>query len=236
MISFQRVRVFFRVIPFFVLVSLTGGSSLVEARFSVLPDREAAERNLPDFTQLSEISRSAGEGARDEGERLGEQKDLEELQRARDEYQKAFQSLNHLNPFSAGYGEKKDLDPLQEGGEAFEQFGDSGKQLAELLNHPAVQGYLRFFQNPEFSEGMRGLAEHPRRNTLFIAQAVFFLLFIIFRAWRTSKSGGWFGRLWTKTWTFFAYVFVAVAVLPAMVLGSAYLDVLKGFLEVISKA
>ena len=115
-----------------------------------------------------------------------------ELARPRIEQQKAWETLNNLNPLGIDY--QKGAKGVAAGTGPFEQ-------LNKILSQPAVQAYLRFFTNPVFSKGFDQIINSPQRMTLLYAELGFVVFMMLFRAWRFSKSSALDQRLWTRLWT-----------------------------------
>jgi hypothetical protein len=135
-----------------------------------------------------------------------------ELIRLRAEQSKAYESLNALNPFSESYGKIQGAVTAATGPVA---------QLQKLLSQPAVQGYLKLFSSPAFSQGVDQVLKSPSRMTLLYAELGWIVFMLIFRAWRFSKSTHWAARLWTRFWTF--------------VLGEPYIQTVSGMIEVLAR-
>lgn len=147
-----------------------------------------------------------------------------ELEQLRAAQQNSWSGINNLNPFSAEAGKKPAASVAVLPG-PFEQ-------LTQLLNQPAVQGYLKLFSNPTFSKGIDEVIKSPRRMTLLYAQIGFIVFMMFFRAWRFSKSTHWIKKLWTQLWTFGLFWIGAVVVIPWAILGDAYYNTIAGLLDV----
>jgi hypothetical protein len=150
---------------------------------------------------------------------------VEELTRARGELQKAYDSINAVNPLSSGYLKAEGAAPPPP---------PSGPlaDLYRLMNNPAVQGYLKLFSNPTFYQGVEQIMQHPRRKELVYAELVFFFFMLLFRSWRMSKAVKWYQRVWTYTWTWVAYWVLSVTAVPYAILGDAYYRLISGALGV----
>ena len=74
----------------------------------------------------------------------------------------------------------------------------------------------------KFLKAANALWNDPRRNDLLIAQAIFFVVIFLLRAWRQAKAKNWFTRIIVGffftliLWAGLAYV------LPRIVLGEPY--------------
>ncbi|MGZ3689042.1 MAG: hypothetical protein ACXVBW_12125 [Bdellovibrionota bacterium] len=164
-------------------------------------------------------------GARADG---GAEQDVSELVKKQAEDQKAYGSLNNLNPMSADYGKMAALP----GNPAVAPTGPIG-QLYKLLSNPAVQGYLKFFNNPVFSAGAEQIMKHPNRMVLLYVEAGWMLFMFIFRTWRLSKLSvsRWGAILWVNFWTFCLFVGAGIVAIPYAVLGEAYMNLMTGALS-----
>lgn len=67
----------------------------------------------------------------------------------------------------------------------------------------------------------------PQRNNLLIAQGVFFLVMILFKAWRQSKSENWFWKFLVGCFLNLVTWVGLVVVIPVVVLGDPYWVILK---------
>ena len=141
-----------------------------------------------------------------------------EALRLRVEQQKAYQSLNNVNPMSTEY------DPNSGVTAGTGPAGD----FQRLLAQPAVQSYLKIFSNPVFSKGVDQVLKSPRRMELLYAELGFIVFMIIFRAWRFSKCTHWTGKLWTSIWTFGFFWVGSGVLVPWLVLGEAYTQLMSG--------
>ena len=146
-----------------------------------------------------------------------------ELTRMRAEQQKAWATINANNPFSSG------LSPggVQAGTGPF-------AQINHLLSQPAIQAYMRFFNSPAFSKGYEQVVHSPNRMMLLYSELGLFVLLLILRAWRYSKCVHWAAKLWVRIWTLGLFWICAIVVVPWVVLGDPYYQVLVGAIDVFS--
>ena len=159
-----------------------------------------------------------------------------ELVRARAEIQKAFEVINSTNPMSDQYGKPapgvpgmpataaQRLEMSQKHGELLRRAED----LQRLLSHPAVQGYLKLFNNPVFSAAAERVVKHPDKTTLLYGEIGLFVLLIVFRSWRTARARHWAHRLWIKTYSLVLWAALAAVALPALIIGRDYYNILRG--------
>jgi hypothetical protein len=148
-----------------------------------------------------------------------------ELIRIHDQQKKAYQQLNNLNPFSAEYqkdpaGAAAATGPLA--------------QITQLLAQPAVQGYLRFFQNPVFAEAIDQILKSPRRNIVLYSELGWIVFMLLLRTWRMSRSTRFFAHLWTNFWTFALFWGGAAAAVPAAILGAPYVNLVTSAVSVLT--
>ena len=136
-----------------------------------------------------------------------------------------------LFPLLAFADVDKDLEELQKQmGERLQQVEQLSKNLEGLEG--AGQKALQIVNDPKLVGAIQKLAKHSNIKTLFVTQAVFFVLMLVFRAWRSSRYKSWVGRLWVSFYcTIISWVGLLV-VLPLVLLGEPY----KIILESLAKA
>ncbi|OFZ79284.1 MAG: hypothetical protein A3K03_05795 [Bdellovibrionales bacterium RIFOXYD1_FULL_44_7] len=173
---------------------------------------------------ISSINVQAAKPARGQNDNTDS---AEELVKQRAEIQKAYESLNTLNPFSETYGNVAPPDRHTLEGQM--------EQLQTLLSNPAVQGYLKLFTNPAFSRGMTEIYNHPSRMTLLYSEIGLLVFMVLFRAWRLSKAKHWLRKVWVNSYTFVAGWCLALFAVPLLVFGLSYAETMKGILELMIK-
>lgn len=156
----------------------------------------------------------------------------EDLIRAREEMQRAYQTINALNPMSPDYGKSAattnpQASPVPVPPEV--------ASLQKLLAQPAVQSYLKLFSNPSFQSGISRLTEHPNRMMFLYVNGGWLLVVIVGRAWRISKTDRWWHRLWVKFYWGILFLLGAFVVIPFLVFGTPYLELATGLAEYLKK-
>jgi hypothetical protein len=101
--------------------------------------------------------------------------------------------------------------------------------LQRILTNPATQGLLRLFADPNLSKSVDAVYNSPNRMTLGYAELGWFIFFILFKAWRSSKltSAHWIRRMWLGLWTTVSYFGVGSVLIPWTVIGDPYLQILQ---------
>lgn len=143
-----------------------------------------------------------------------------ELMRKRQEMMKAYEQVNSNNPLSTDFSATQALGSVAPTGAMAE--------LQKLMQNPMVQSYMKLFQDPAVVGGLNFVMNHPDRQKWMYAQAGLILLMIIFRAWRQSKRDHWFGKMWVSFYSFCLGTVLSVAVLPTVIFGTKYMDLLQG--------
>lgn len=81
---------------------------------------------------------------------------------------------------------------------------------------------LDLANDKRFTKAAEELWANSRRNELLIAEAVFFVLVLVLKAWRQAKAKHWFRKLLSGFfWNLVLWAGV-VFVLPALILGEPY--------------
>lgn len=81
---------------------------------------------------------------------------------------------------------------------------------------------MNLASDDKFIKAVTDLWSHPNRNTSLVAQGVFFLFMLFFKAWRQSRARNWFTKILTGlvlslfTWGMLIYV------IPAIVIGEPF--------------
>lgn len=152
---------------------------------------------------------------------VGEEDPAAEVMKDTEKWRQTYGAVNAANPTSAEFDPNKALPP------GFEQI----EKIQKLLSHPAVQAYLKLFQNEKIMQGAERVMKHPKKKELLWFELGCFIFMVIFRAWRISKCNHWLQRLSVTTYTFILYWVMAIVIVPGAVLGQGYLDMLQGLYE-----
>lgn len=140
----------------------------------------------------------------------------------------AYRSLNAVNPLSEDYGQKSTQEsainsPLL----------THIAQFQKLLSNPAFKKFMNQLSSPQMSSAAIKLTQHPNLKYLGYWELGWFIFFIFFRAWRSSKltQGNWIKSIWMKVWTSILYFSVSSFIIPFLVLGEPYQEVLTLFIH-----
>lgn len=164
-----------------------------------------------------------------------------EAQKDRDSYASQIQELNKLNPFSNEYAggvasASGTPAPLGTSGESKSMSGPAA-QLQKLLSNRAVQSYLKLFSSPKFADGAETIAKSPNKKTLIWVEIVWFLLMFLSRSARLSKlsTSSWGQVVFVNFSHFIVMWSVALIVIPWILFGEPYRQVLAGFWQVLTQ-
>jgi len=138
---------------------------------------------------------------------------VQELIKSRKEYQEKINLINSINPLGGNVSlpDKK----------------DSFSSQSQVTPAQSLQIYSSVI------EALKQMIHHPNRVLLVCLEGGVFILFVLFRAWRLSRKSSFLSRVITSLWTGFVFFGVEVFVLPALVLGEAYLGFIQGLLQVL---
>jgi len=87
------------------------------------------------------------------------------------------------------------------------------------------------FANERFGRGVIEIASHSRIRFLLAMEAFLIVFTVLMRTWRTAYVTHWAGRLVVNLTTTTLFWVMAAGVIPIIVLGSAYWDVVMGLFE-----
>lgn len=81
---------------------------------------------------------------------------------------------------------------------------------------------MRLAADDKFLQSITDLWNHPKRNTLLIAEGIFLVIMLFVKAWRQAKAKNWFTKLLMSiALSLFTWI-VVVLVLPYLVLGEPF--------------
>jgi hypothetical protein len=81
---------------------------------------------------------------------------------------------------------------------------------------------MRLAADDKFLQSITDLWNHPKRNTLLIAEGIFLVIMLFVKAWRDAKAKNWFTKLlMSLALSVFTWI-VVVLVLPYLVLGEPF--------------
>ncbi len=155
---------------------------------------------------------------------------VDELHRQQEALRQTLQGFAAMNPFGQNSGQG-----LGHGHGAPPELGPQAERLQRLIANPWIQKYVRLVNHPDFLSSAESILTHPNRMLLIWVELGFFVFFLVFRAWRLSKSKHWLRALWTRTYTYVMYFGGAAIVVPALVIGSPFTTLLKTAFLVFTK-
>ena len=145
--------------------------------------------------------------------------DLVELQRQEAQMKANFEKLNQSNPLLNQTGANQTGAPPLAGDvkpdAAFEN-------LNKMMTNPALQGYMKIFSNPVLIGQVQQIIKHPNRQLIFFAEAVWLVLFLMFRAWCSAKIRNWFVGFIIRMITTLGYFTISTIGIPWILIGEPY--------------
>jgi|GEM_PF-3597811 len=127
-------------------------------------------------------------------------------------FQSAYEAINTSNPFSEKFGTHIDLQNLPIG----------VVQIKKILDNPIIASYMKVLSKREVASAPAVIASHPKRNTLIYAEIGWIILMIWIRFWRYGRTKNAFEKFWVFTTNTLAYLTIGVIVIPWVVLGRAF--------------
>ncbi|MCM2322013.1 MAG: hypothetical protein NDJ90_01995 [Oligoflexia bacterium] len=118
--------------------------------------------------------------------------------------------------------------------------GEQGAELAvmiertqKILSDPRVQRALKVLSDPRALEVSQTLVTHPKRMNLLYVEGVWLLFIMIFRAWLFAKPSHWLRRFGQGIAVNCVFLVGSSLVLPWLILGDVYLELLGFMLKAI---
>lgn len=81
---------------------------------------------------------------------------------------------------------------------------------------------MQLASDDRFTKAAQDLWAHPKRNTLLIAQGIFFVVMFLLKAWRQSAAKNWFKKILVGMFLGLATWLGLIVVLPYAILGEPY--------------
>lgn len=127
------------------------------------------------------------------------------------------------SPALAAEDPEKDLLDLQQSMESIvNTLGQSTRGVSMSQLDLARRKVFSLAEDKQFLGAVNQLWASPDRNLLLICQGVFFLVMLLFRAWRQAKATNWFTRLCVGFFCSLVMYAGLLYVIPAIVLGEPY--------------
>lgn len=102
------------------------------------------------------------------------------------------------------------------------QLQEKGQALNEEKLAPARAKVMQLASDDNFIKAAQDLWSHQGRNTLLIAQAIFFAIMFLIKAWRQSATKNWFKKILVGVFLGLTTWAGLLVVLPYIVLGEPY--------------
>jgi hypothetical protein len=144
----------------------------------------------------------------------------QELMKIRQEQQKAYDSIMKNFSLSNPFGTEN---------------SSQIERIRNFFNKPTVRALYRFFSSPQFMQAGGKIVQHPHKVYIFYAELTLFLFLALYRAWRTSliPKSSWLRTLWLHLYTSVLYLGLAVTIIPWMVFGEPYRQILFELFQVL---
>ncbi len=158
-----------------------------------------------------------------------ENKDITEIQQVQNQNNATYGALNRLNTLSDQSGAPLSQDPN------VPVTSPGLEQIEKFLSSPPGQALMKFFSSPHYSALSDQILKNPNKAQLWYAQIGWFVFFLIFRAWRASRldPDQWIRKIFLYLWTMVVFVAVSVSLIPWLILGDPYIQVLIGVAKAI---
>ena len=150
-----------------------------------------------------------------------------EISQDLEQYTKTLNSMNQLNPASEQFGKMT--------GSGTPMLGDSAEQLEKLLSSSNAQKWIAVISDSRLRASAEALANSPRRMTLIYAEIGWFIVLLVFRAWRFSKVVKWYRRLWVSAYSLGLYWLGSAYLLPWLVFGEDYRQLVFGLIRILRR-
>lgn len=110
----------------------------------------------------------------------------------------------------------------QDAQKVLKQIQDRTKNIDTSQLGEARAKAMRLAADDRFLQSVTDLWNHPKRNTLLIAEGIFLVIMLFVKAWRQAKAKNWFTKLlMSMALSLFTWV-VVILVLPFLVLGEPF--------------
>ena len=116
-----------------------------------------------------------------------------------------------------------DIEKLQDTYQKIIEF----KELLDSQYGPLLKKLYEYGQNQELQDNLLAIYQSGNSKFLLMFQVLVIILWAVLRAWQNQRAKSFLQRLWVSTWTTLTYIPVASIVVPVLVYGRPYWDVLK---------
>lgn len=144
-----------------------------------------------------------------------------ELQHSRDQMQNQLAPLMQLNPIAQGVTGAGDQSVMPA------EMSVQMERIKQVMNNPAVKSYMQLLNTPEFTEGAKALVNHPQKAYVAYGEIALFVILIFVKAWRSSRTKHWAAQLWVSFSTYAIGMVLGSVVIPGLVFGEPYWNLLK---------
>ncbi len=98
--------------------------------------------------------------------------------------------------------------------------------LQGFLNSPTTQRYIKLVSDPQFTDALKKLINHPARKNLLITQVVFLVVWFLYRTWLSESGQGFLARVFWRLTHLGIFGAITGFAIPAYWLGAPYLKML----------
>ena len=89
-------------------------------------------------------------------------------------------------------------------------------------NHPTAQFSMILVKDPAFRGAVSEINQKFQKNTVLGYEIAWVLLVWTIQAWRLSKAGSWFMRIWTQAWVSMLLLWGSLFFIPWLLWGKSY--------------
>ena len=97
---------------------------------------------------------------------------------------------------------------------------------AWVKNQPVTQISVILMKDSSFLEAVGEINQKFQKNTVLGYEITWILLIWTLRAWRLSKAGTWFTRIWVQAWVSILFWWGGLVLVPWLLWGKSYQIVL----------
>lgn len=109
----------------------------------------------------------------------------------------------------------------------------AGAPSDSQLEHWRIK-FFHLLNDQKFVDAINKIWNHPQRNYMLYTQLGLFIFMIFFKAWRKSAASNWLSSLWVSFYCFVLFWGLSLFLIPLVMLGQAYQDVLSALWKTIS--
>ena len=149
--------------------------------------------------------------------------------------------LNKSNPFVPPAAQSPQVVQYGQSGQSASPLQLSPEMAQKLefakkyLENPYVQKYMRAFADPAIQKDVTAIMNHPQRLAVLGWEAGWIVVMFIFKAWRLGKAKGLVNTIYTQLWTFALFTFGISFLIPRLVLGEVYAQLVRDMIQVLQR-